>query len=197
MTMRHFEETLQHLKRKKAETVELWVASWSECECLWGCWSAQRAGWKVNSIQEFPGQVTLQKLTFWHSRPHPFLCELEFWIVGLNPGPVRGSRFVAKLPNPEVSREKHAPYVVFAGGRLAFLKLGSASVGFGGGVWIYFEIHGEPNLCFSVWEFSPVESSMHTMINPYVFFFYLFCVFIVNGVRACVDPGKKFKFSAS
>ena len=31
------------------------VACWNECECLWGCWSARRAGWKVNSIQKFPG----------------------------------------------------------------------------------------------------------------------------------------------
>ena len=37
-----------------------------------------------------------RKLTFGHSRPHPFLYQLEFLTVGLNPGPVRGSRFVAK-----------------------------------------------------------------------------------------------------
>ena len=37
-----------------------------------------------------------RELTFQHSWPHPFSCKLEFWTVGFNPGPVSGSRFVAK-----------------------------------------------------------------------------------------------------
>jgi len=48
-----------------------------------------------------------------------------------------------KLSNPEVSRRK--AYVV-AGGRLTFLKLGSASVDFGG-VWNFF---GKPRVAKSL-----------------------------------------------
>jgi len=44
-------------------------ACWSECECLWGCWSAWRAGWKVNGV---PWPKYSRKLIIWHSRPHPF-----------------------------------------------------------------------------------------------------------------------------
>ena len=43
-----------------------------------------------------------------------------------------------KLSSLEVSGEKHTQ---FAGGRLTFLKLGSASAGFSGCVWNFFESH--------------------------------------------------------
>jgi len=57
-------------KKKKTERVDkaywmywcaswVWIACWSECKRLWGCWSSRRAGWKVNGIQEFPGQKVL------------------------------------------------------------------------------------------------------------------------------------------
>ena len=39
---------------------------------------------------------TLESWEFWQFRPNLFSCRLEFWTVGLNPGPVRWSRFVAK-----------------------------------------------------------------------------------------------------
>ena len=58
-----WKEFIKHIKCSN-------VIAQCECECLWGCWSAQRAGWKVNCIQEFPGQGTLES---WPSRPCPFL----------------------------------------------------------------------------------------------------------------------------
>ena len=42
----------------------VWLASWSDCECLWGCWSTRTAGWKVNGIHKFPGQGTLERWLF-------------------------------------------------------------------------------------------------------------------------------------
>jgi len=75
VTARYFEEILLDLKKNTNHTqlahhyiqnvYELFFfvrlfASWSEYECLWGCWSTLRVGWKVNGIQEFPGQGTLE-----------------------------------------------------------------------------------------------------------------------------------------
>jgi len=57
-------------KEKKAKSSQ---AIWIECECLWGCWSTRRACWKVNGIQEFPGQVTPQSWPFSILGPRGFL----------------------------------------------------------------------------------------------------------------------------
>jgi len=57
VAVRYLEEIKEFIKHSECSVI---LASWSECECLWGCWSTQRAGWKVNGIQEFPDQDTLE-----------------------------------------------------------------------------------------------------------------------------------------
>ena len=70
----------------------MWIACRSECECLWGCWSAQRAGWKVNGIQEFPGQDTLQSWPFGILGPPVFTLARNFDSRPQS-RPVKGSTF--------------------------------------------------------------------------------------------------------
>jgi len=54
-----------------------------------------KAGWKVNGIHEFPGQGT-QESYFSAFQAPPIFVLARIWRVGLNAGPVRGSRFMAK-----------------------------------------------------------------------------------------------------
>jgi len=69
------------------------------------------------------------------SRPQSRACQRE-WICGQD---FLTQRWVGKSIRS------------FAGDRLNFQKLVSASAGFGGCVGNFLEIHGWPNLCYSVW----------------------------------------------
>ena len=74
-------------------------------EYLWGCWRPWRAAWKVNGIQEFPGQGTLES---W-----PFSI-----LGGLSSGVSEGVDMWPKLLYLEVSWKKACVVLQGAGWRL-------------------------------------------------------------------------------
>jgi len=68
----------------------------------------------VNGTQEFLGQGT-KKLTFWHAMATIFMLARILDSIGLNPSPVRGSGFVAKILKPRPRSEWEKAYVVLQG----------------------------------------------------------------------------------
>ena len=142
------------------------AASCSECECLWGCLSAWRAGWKVNGIHKFPGQGTLESWPFGilgpahfvlarilDSRPQFRACERE-WICSQN-----------SLTQKWAGKSIHS----FAGSRLHDLP--ETWLDFSRFWWVCLEFYLKAriakSLLFSVVEsFWPItQSSLHVMIH--------------------------------